>query len=207
MPKHLAFFLSIFLVPVLIASCGGKKTFQSKSFPDVGVTIEAAADWQMAIKGADQSAFRLKLQGQPDYVFPPVSAAKGNPLEDLVNPIPNWRFIGVKGEFDPEMNPMTGSYPRPEGLYFVGNQKGELQDERVRELPWPGAEGVQATVRLYEITHGVESLGTADLWHAYTVTFNHNGNALEFNFQVPSQADTDGWIDGFWKSITKLELK
>jgi len=207
MSKYVLFIIILFVISLYCISCGGKGTFQSKSFPDVGVTIEVAGDWQMAVKGADKSAFKLKLEGQPDYVFPPVTAAKGDPTQDYVNPIPNWRFIGVKGEFDPKMNPMTSGYPKPDGLYFVGNTKGELQDERVRELPWPGAEGVQATVRLYEITHGVESLGTADLWHAYTVTFNHKGNALEFNFQIPSQADTKIWIDEFWKSIIKLELK
>ena len=198
--------LTLLLIPILLSSCGGPKTFQTISMPEVGMTIEVASDWLMTVKSEDKSAYKSRLEFQPDYAMPPVTAAKGDPTQEYANPIPNWRFIGIKGEFDPEMNPLRDPYPVPEGLYFVQSLKGELEYEKVEDLPWPGAEGVKATVRLYEITHGLESLGTADLWNAYTVTFNHKGNAMEFNFQIPSGAGADNWIDAFWSSIVKMEL-
>ncbi len=194
------------LMLALLSSCGIPKPFRTVFYPDAGVKLEVASDWLMTIKSADKSAFKSRLEFQPDYVFPPISAEKGDPTEEYTTPIPNWRFIGVKGEFDPEMDPMREPYPQPEGLYYVPGFKGDLQYQQVKDLPWPGAEGTKATVRLYEVTHGLESLGTADIWNAYTVTFNHDGNALEFNFQIPSTIDPNEWIDDFWVSIKRLEL-
>ena len=201
--------LSLLLLTIVVAApgcSGGQKVFTEKAYPDLGLVIVVNDNWGMTVRGSDNSAFKHRLAGQPEYIFPPITAAKGDPTPADISRIPNWRFIGLKGEFDPEMSAMSADYPQPEGLYFVEPIKGELVEEDVRELPWPGAAGVNATVRLYEETHGLEALATADIWHAYTVTFNHDGNAYEFNLRIPSEANRLDWTDGFWQSIINLEL-
>ncbi len=194
--------LSVF--PALISSCGGPKTFSEITL-DTGVTITVADGWLMTVHSSDKSAFEHRLSGQPEYIFAPITCAQGDPTATDLSNIRNWRFIGVKGEFDPKMNPMTSEYPVPEGLYFVGPMKGELVDEYNEKLRWPGAEGIEAVFRLYEETHGTGAF--SDLWHAYTVTFNYGGNAYEFNLRIPSEVDRQKTIEEFNKSILKLEFK
>jgi hypothetical protein len=194
--------LSVF--PALISSCGGARTFTEITL-DTGVTIGVEDGWLMTIRSSDKSAFEHRLSGQPEYVFAPITCAQGDPTATDLSNIRNWRFIGLKGEFDPKMNPMTSEYPVPEGLYFVGPLKGELVDEYSKKLDWTGAEEVDAVFRLYEETHGTGAF--TDLWHAYTVTFNYDGNAYEFNMRIPSEVDTQKSIYDFSISITKLEFK
>jgi hypothetical protein len=197
----------LLMTATIATSCdGGQKTFTDIALPDVGIGIKVAEGWLMAVKRSDKSAFEHRLSHQPEYVFAPVTAAKGDPLTGDIYHIPNWRFIGLKGEFDPEMSAFSPDYPKPDGLYFVKPLKGELVEQYTQELPWTGAQDVKAVVRLYEETHGSQATGTSDLWHAYTVTFNHKGNAMEFNFRIPSDVDKQNAIDDFWKSIVDLEL-
>jgi hypothetical protein len=209
MPKHRCLILFLLLAALLVTiSCGGEKrpdNFKELTMPDVGVTIKVDPEWTMTVWPADWSAYKSKLDFQPDYIFAPITCAKGTLDPETITRIPNWRFVGLKGKFDPNMNPISSSYPQPEGLYFVEATKGDFLHEYKRELPWPGAEGVEATVREYEETHGAG--GLSDLWHAFTVTFNHNGNAMEFNMRIPSEADPYEWHEFLWSSITELKLE
>ena len=208
MPKSKCFIMCVLLLTAFfIVSCGGggPKNFQEISLPDVGVSIKVGSECWMTVWPSDKSAFKSRLSHHPEYVFAPITCAKGIPDAETISRIPNWRFVGLKGEFDPTMSPFSPDYPKPDGLYFVNSMKGELINEYKRELPWPGAEGVEATVREYEETHGAG--GFSDLWFAYTVTFNHNGNAMEFNMRIPSGPDPDDWHDLLWSSITELKLE
>jgi hypothetical protein len=63
---------------------------------------------------------------------------------------------------------------------------------------------IQATVRLYENTHGADAAAT--LFHTYTVTFNAGPNAYEFVMSIPDTASYRDWMAGFWSSIQDLSL-
>ena len=195
-------------ISLMISSCGVKpapKNVKEILIPDVGVTIKVGPEWTMTVFSGDERAFNKRLSHMPEYIFWPITCAKGTPNPDTLSRTPNWRFIGLTGEFDPDMSCFSPDYPKPDGLYFVGSIKGELEYQYKKVLPWPGAKGIEAVVREYEETHGAG--GVSDIWHAYTVTFNYNGSAMEFNMRIPSDADTSQWQDYLWESITDLILE
>jgi hypothetical protein len=117
----------------------------------------------------------------------------------------NWRFKGVTGTFDPNVNPLSSQYPVPPGLWSLDPLKLDLIEEREQPLPWPGLTGVTANTRIYENTHGTGA--TSAIWHTYTVIFNRGGNAYEFVMTIPDTFDFRDWIDKFWTSIEDITIE
>ena len=201
----------IFLTFVLLSiSCtsGAPQPGQEMSFPEHGVSIRLAEGWEASIDGPDWSIWQRIQKGRTDepWVFPPitgtnVAAGTFGPNNRLMQ----WRFKGVEGNFDPNVHPLTGAYPTPPGLWILDAQKLELLETVPRVLPWPGVEGIEATTRLYENTHGAGA--TASIWHTYTVVFNVGPNAYEFVLSLPDDIDYRDWMDEFWTSIEDLGIQ
>ncbi len=198
------------ILPLLISCTGGGPPgpAQEISFPDQGVTLRLADGWQAEVIGPDWSLWQRVQKGRADdpWVMPPITAtdiATGAPGPG--DRLMNWRLKGVRGNFDPSVNPLTSAYPSPPGLWILDPQKLDLLETRTRTLEWPGVAGTQATTRLYENTHGAG--GTSAIWHTYTVTFNVGPNAYEFVMSLPDYVDHRDWIDRFWASIEDLSIE
>ena len=173
-----------------------------------GVHLKLADGWTGEVAGSDWTMWHRVQRGtgEEPWVIPPITVTntgKG-PSGTADERTKNWRFKGVKGAFDPKVDPLTSSYPVPPGLWSLDPLKLELQESTLKALPWKEVSDIQATVRLYENTHGTGE--TSALWHTYTVTFNAGPNAYEFVMSIPDNAVTQDWIDSFWASIEDFSL-
>jgi hypothetical protein len=196
---------------IIYTSCSGggpPKPGQVITLKEHSVHLKLATGWTGEVVGSDWSQWRRVQRGSATdpWIIPPITVTntgKG-PSGVIDERTKNWRFKGVKGTFDPKVDPLTSSYPVPPGLWSLNGMKIELQESELKTLPWPNVSNVQATVRLYENTHGVGE--TASLWHTYTVTFNVQDNAYEFVMSIPDNAETKDWIDSFWVSIEDFSV-
>jgi len=201
--------LLIVLIPILTACPGGGPPAPGReiSFPDQGVSISLADGWEAEVIGTDWSTWERIQKGRTDepWVFPPVTATHigaGAIGQDMRYRA--WRFKGVEGVFDQTVNPLTSQYPVPPGLWSLDPQKLDLIQDSRRPLEWPSLNGIEATTRLYENTHGMSP--NATLWHTYTVIFVVEGNTYEFVMSIPDQMDPYDWIEEFWKSVEDVQI-
>lgn len=204
------FYLILIFSLLLTASCGSgaPQPGQEMSFPEQGVSIRLAEGWEASVDGPDWSTWQRIQKGRTDepWVMPPitgtnVAAGTFGPADRMMY----WRLKGVRGNFDPTVDPLSGEYPYPPGLWMLNAQKLELLETVPRTLPWTGVEGIEATTRLYENTHGAGA--TAAIWHTYTVVFNVGPNAYEFVMSLPDFIDHREWIDKFWASVEELSIQ
>ena len=199
------------LSAILIASCGSggpPKPGREMAFPDQGVTIKVADGWECEVTGVDWATWTRVQNGRSDepWIFPPVTCrdvASGGQGPDGMRYI-NWRFKGVKGVFDPNVNPLTSQYPVPPGLWALDAQKLELLESEKRSITWPGLAGTEAWCRLYENTHGAGA--TSAIWNTYTVIFVVGENTYEFVMSLPDYVDYRDYIDRFWTSIEDVQI-
>ncbi|MCX6645237.1 MAG: hypothetical protein NTY09_02595 [bacterium] len=204
--------ISLFISILLSLSCAGGPPTPGReiAFPKQGVTIKFADGWIGEVVSADWSVWERIQKGRTDetWVFPPVTARNegaGPQGGEGELRYMNWRFKGVTGTFDPNVNPLSSQYPVPPGLWILDPLKLDLIEERDQPLPWPGLAGVTANTRIYENTHGTGA--TSAIWHTYTVIFNRGGNAYEFVMSIPDTSDFRDWIDKFWTSIEDITIE
>ena len=198
------------LITVLLTSCGGGPPTPGRemSFADLGVTIKVAEGWECNVTGVDWSMWGRIQKGRADdpWVIPPVTCrdiATGGLGQNSAR-FMNWRLKAVDGVFDPNVNPLTSQYPSPPGLWILDSQKLELLETEKRILTWPSLDGVEATCRLYENTHGAGA--TSAIWHTYTVIFVVDEITFEFVMSMPDYVDHRNYMDKFWLSIVDLEI-
>lgn len=201
-------FLVVTVCPLLITSCSGEKPPEPGSeisMDKYGIHIVLNDPWTAECEGSDWSTWTRQQKGRVDehWLFPPITATK-NEAGGMYDRTKHWRFKGVVGLFDPGMNSEMPGYPVPEGLWALNPQMLEMQSQDQMTLPWASAESIQATVRIYENTHGEGAAAT--LWHTMTVTFNVGGNAYEFVMSIPADMDKRELVDDFWASIQTLEI-
>ena len=196
---------------ITLVSCSGEsppKPGRELSLPDYGVTIRLADGWVAKVESTDWATWQRVKKGRATdpWVFPPVTATNvGAGIMGPDDRYMTWRFKGVKGTFDPAVNPLTSGYPQPPGLWTLNSMKLELLETETRTLKWTGMSGIDATCRLYENTHGTGA--TSAIWHTYTVVFNCGPNACEFVMSIPDFADYRDWMDQFWASIEDVTIK
>ena len=195
----------------LILSCGGggrPKPGREIDMPRFGVKLILSEGWEAEVEGSDWTMWRRVQRGtgEEPWVIPPLTATNvGAGALSAEERVMVWRFKGVKGTFDPNIDPLTGRYPVPPGLWSLDAQKLDLLETTTRALPWPGLQGVEATCRLYENTHGAGA--TSSIWHTYTIIFNVAPNAYEFVLSIPDTADYREWMGNFWNSIQDLSIQ
>jgi hypothetical protein len=198
-----------FLTGVLSCAGGPPKPGKDITLPKEGVHLVLSDGWTAEVTSVDWTMWRRVQRGtgEEPWVIPSITATMTStaPSAGPDDRTMNWRFKGVSGRFDPTVNPLTSAYPVPPGLWSLDPQKLDLIESDIKALPWPSIGDVQATVRLYENTHGTGE--TSALWHTYTVTFNVGPNAYEFVMSIPDTPDYRDWIDAFWASITDLSNK
>ena len=202
-------FIPVLLTGVLSCAGGPPKPGKDINLSKEGVHLVLSDNWTAEVASVDWTMWRRVQRGtgEEPWVIPPITATmtSGAPSTGPDERTLNWRFKGVAGQFDPTVDPVTSAYPVPPGLWSLDPQKLELEESDLKTLPWPSMTSVQATVRLYENTHGTGE--TSALWHTYTVTFNVGPNAYEFVMSIPDTAVERDWIDAFWASIVDLSIK
>lgn len=207
-PSVLIPFMGVLL---LLVSCGGSgppKPGRVIDMPNLGVRLALSEGWEAEVTRSDWTMWRRVRRGtgEEPWVVPPLTVTNvGAGPMGARERVMTWRFKGVKGTFDPNVNPLTSQYPVPPGLWSLDPQKLDLLETTTKPLPWPGLESVEATCRLYENTHGAGA--TSSIWHTYTVVFNAGPNAYEFVLSIPDNADYREWIDELWASIEDLSLE
>jgi hypothetical protein len=198
------------LSSISVASCssGPPKPGRDITLKNQGVTLKLAEGWEGEVESTDWTMWRRVQRGtgEEPWVIPPITATKvGAGPQGYDDRSMQWRFKAVKGVFDPTVNPLTSSYPVPPGLWSLDPQKLDLLEDQTQNLPWEGVSDIQATVRLYENTHGYAE--TSQIWQTLVVTFVVGGNTYEFVFSIPDSADKQEWTNAFWSSIEGLTIE
>ena len=189
------------VMPVLSCMESPPHPGQEMTLKEHAVHLKLADGWSAEIPSEDWTMWtRVKKgRGEEPWVIAPITATQD------AAPHIQWRFKGVSGKFDPQVNPLTSSYPVPKGLWSLDPQKLDLLETETKTLPWGSMSDIQATCRLYENTHGADA--TATIAHTYTVTFNAGPNAYEFVMSIPDTAkDYHDWINTFWGSIADFSM-
>ena len=194
---------------ILAASCAGgpPKPGREINLKEHHVHLKLADGWTGEVVSEDWTLWQRVQKGraQDPWVIPPITVTNTGAGPSQGNEgVKNWRFKGVKGTFNPNVSPLTSAYPVPPGLWSLEPQMLDLMETDTKMLPWPSVSDIQATVRLYENTHGAGDLAT--LWRTYTVTFNAGPNAYEFVMSIPDVENYRDWMNAFWASIEDFSV-
>jgi hypothetical protein len=207
MRSLICFFTIIFLVATVSCADTPPKPGQNITLKENGVSLKLSDGWTGEVVSADWTLWERIKKGRANdpWVIPPITVTHSGagPTKEG-DRVEGWRFKGVKGKFDPSVDPATSAYPVPPGLWSLDPQMLELQETDTKNLPWAGVSDIEATCRLFENTHGAGDMAT--LWHTYVVTFNAGENAYEFVMEIPEGADSKSRVDSFWSSIIDLTV-
>lgn len=207
-PRLTGFYFVFILLVVFTLSCGDSppKPGQDISLKEFDIHIVLHNGWEGEVTGTDWTMWRRVKRGTAEepWVIPPITVTNtGAGPMGVDERVMSWRFKGVEGRFDPQVNPETSQYPVPPGLWSLDPQKLELQETQSLKLPFMNRE-IRAVCRLYENAHGFGA--SESLWHTYTITFPIEEYTFEFVLSIPDTASTRDWQQAFWDSINKMSM-